>query len=123
MTTTDNITNQIKPLLLRTITFTNNGRVLKSGKLKSFNIKQHYIRFALEQNNNTKYYELPYPFRTEISNDTMTFNYHISSFCPIELPTFFKIKFLNLQNTSRLFDSEVAIQFNLYDSKNKKAAN
>ena len=103
------ITDQIKPLLLQTLTISNNGKVLKSGKLKSFTVKQHFIRLSLEQNKTIKFFELPYPFKTITDQDTVTFNYHISSFCPVEFPTYFKIKFLNLKNTSKLFDSEVVI--------------
>ena len=77
----DSIEKQINNFLLKHITFKLNNKVVKKGKLKIFTIKQFFIKFNLEINNEIKVYEIPYPYKIHTSDNALDFEYTLSSFC------------------------------------------
>ena len=54
--------NQLKSLMLKNVEFKIDGKTIKRGKIKVFNTKQFFIKFKLEYGDDTKEYELPYPY-------------------------------------------------------------
>lgn len=105
----ENIVDYFKPFLLSDIIIKTDKKNLKKGKLKIFQIKQHYIRLFLEIDDKTKMYEIPYPYKIH-HNDAggLTLNYHLSSiFQNVELQT--RVKFLDKSNKSKIYDNNVYV--------------
>ena len=88
-----------------------NNKVLKTGKLTLFNIKQYFIRFYIETDKKTtKVLELPYPFlMNKDSEGWCTLNYKISSLCNNHTPTVNILKTVNKSTTSKIYDNIINI--------------
>lgn len=88
-----------------------NNKVLKTGKLTLFNIKQYFIRFYIETDKKTtKVLELPYPFlMNKDSEGWCTLNYKISSLCNNHTPTVNILKTVNKSTTSKIYDNVINI--------------
>ncbi len=88
-----------------------NNKVLKTGKLTLFNIKQYFIRFYIETDKKTtKVLELPYPFlMNKDSEGWCTLNYKISSLCNNHAPTVNILKTVNKSTTSKIYDNVINI--------------
>ena len=88
-----------------------NNKVLKTGKLTLFNIKQYFIRFYIETDKKTtKVLELPYPFLiNKDSEGWCTLNYKISSLCNNHTPTVNILKTVNKSTTSKIYDNIINI--------------
>jgi len=59
------------------------NKVLRQGKLLLFCIKDFYLNFTLLTNDNTKVFELPYPFDTYIeslTSNTLILDYKYNTF-------------------------------------------
>jgi len=107
-TNLERIIEYIKPYLLTDIVIRTNKKVLKKGKLKIFQVKQHYIRLLFEHDNIYKPYELPYPFDVTVDNKVTMFNYHISSFAPTA-DILLQTKLLDTSLKSKIYDNTVFI--------------
>ena len=103
----ENITDHLKPFLLRDIIIRTDKKILKRGRLKIFQIKQYYINLSLEYKGSIKNYEIPYPFKMHHDNEKGVLNYHLSSFIPKTQMTM--VKFLDSSSKSKLYDSLVYI--------------
>lgn len=88
-----------------------NNKVLKTGKLTLFNVKQYFIRFYIETDKKTtKVLELPYPFLMgKDDNGLCTLNYKISSLCNNHAPTVNLLKTVSKSTTSKIYDNIVNI--------------
>ena len=88
-----------------------NNKVLKTGKLTLFNIKQYFIRFYIETDKKTtKVLELPYPFLMDKDSEgRCTLNYKISSLCNNHTPTVNILKTVNKSTTSKIYDNIINI--------------
>jgi hypothetical protein len=104
----ENVANYIKPFLLSNIVIKTDKKILKRGKFKIFQIKQHYIRFMIEIDGNLKMYEMPYPFKVEKSEDILVFNYQLSSFLK-DKDLILQSKFLDLSQKSKIYNNLVYI--------------
>lgn len=93
------------------VIFKCNNKVLKSGKLTIFNIKQYFIRFNIETDKKTtKILELPYPFLMNIQDDGIcTFNYKLTSLCNNHITTVNALKNTSKVNASKIYDNIVSI--------------
>jgi hypothetical protein len=104
------ITEQLQPFLLRNISVKCNNKILKSGKLKLFNIKQFFIKLHLENaKKEIKVFEIPYPFKVNAADNNLTFNYHLSSLYGAGDFTHMKIKMLKSDTTSKMYNNIVNI--------------
>ena len=81
----ENVTDALKPFLLRDIIIRTDKKVLKRGYLKIFQIKQYYINLSLEYKGSIKNYEIPYPFKIHSERDgtEAVLNYHLTLLCQI----------------------------------------
>jgi len=61
-TSLENFSEYIKPYLLETIAIKTDKKIIRKGKLKIFQVKQHYARLTLEDGERTRIYEVPYPY-------------------------------------------------------------
>jgi hypothetical protein len=87
-----------------------NNKVLKTGKLTLFNVKQYFIRFYIETDKKTnKVLELPYPFLMESDNGICTLNYKLTSLCNNHFNTVATLKGVNKSSSNKIYDNVVSI--------------
>lgn len=88
-----------------------NNKVLKTGKLKLFVIKQYFIRLHLENDKNViKVLELPYPFNINYKEDRgCTLNYRLTSLCNNQYDTMIMLRGIKPITPNKMYDSEVEI--------------
>ena len=102
----DAIESQLNSFLLKTVSFKVNDKVIKKGKLKLFTIKQFFIKFNLEINNEIKLFEIPYPFKIHKQPNNIAFEYTLSSFCNSNTsPLYYKLKTTNKQSSNKMYDN------------------
>lgn len=87
------------------------NKVLKTGKLKLFNIKQYFIRLHIENDKNiVKVLELPYPFLMKYNEGVgCTLNYRLTSLCNNQRDTINTLRSVNTNSPHKIFDNEVSI--------------
>lgn len=99
----------LQPYLLKRVAFKCDNKVIKTGKIKLFSIKQYFIRFHLENDKREiKQFELPYPYIMSSSRDICTFNYHVTSFA-FNGAIQDQLKDLENDNMMRMYDRVVEI--------------
>ena len=99
-----------KNLLLRNVTIRCNNKILRTGKIKNFAIKQFIIKLFIENNKgHVRILELPYPFDINQAGHLITLNYKIGTFCQNNSELHYKIKLLSKRNISKFYDNEVEI--------------
>lgn len=88
-----------------------NNRVIKTGKLKLFVIKQYFIRLHLENDKNViKVLELPYPFNINYNKEKgCTLNYRLTSLCNNQPDTMTILKNIKPVLPNKMYDNEVEI--------------
>lgn len=80
---------KIFPFFQKNISITLDNKVLRTGRLLLFSIKDFYLHFTLLTNDVQKNFELPYPFDTYMENLTsnvLILDYRLSRFTK-NLPT------------------------------------
>ena len=104
-------TKILQTFLQSKVTIKCNNKVLKSGRLKLFNIKQYFIRFYIETDKKVdKVLELPYPFLMETDKSGMcTLNYKLTSLCNNHTYTVNALKCINKNNANKIYDNVVSI--------------
>jgi hypothetical protein len=102
----DSIENKINNFLLKPLTFKLNDKVIKKGKLKIFTIKQFFIKFNLEINNEIKVFEIPYPYKIHETNKSLVFEYTLSSFCNSNnSELYYKLKTTDKKTSNKMYDN------------------
>lgn len=100
----------LQKFLQSKITIKCDNKVLKTGKLKLFTVKQYFIRFYLEnEKKENKVLELPYPFLVHNENNMLTFNYKLTSLSFNNNKMTARLKYLKNSTTSKVFDNFVEI--------------
>jgi len=98
-----------KNLLLHDVIIKYNNKILKTGKIKNFDIKQFYIKLYIENiKGKIKILELPYPFDITQTKQKTILNYRIATFCGGNNEMFFRIKLLQ-KSVSKLYDNLLEI--------------
>lgn len=107
----ENIEKDLQNLLLRDIIIYNNpNKPLKKGKLKLFKVKEfYYVLTLLNEKNELKEYELPFPFKTEFKNNHLKFDYTLENFARNNTFVFYKSKVLNFKKKSKLYNTVVVL--------------
>jgi len=71
----------ISHYFLKDIAISHNSKVLREGQLLLFFIKDFYLHFTLKTGNQTKQFEMPYPFEVKKpSEDLLLLDFTLSSF-------------------------------------------
>lgn len=105
---TDKLTETLKQYLLQNLAIQTDQKIIRKGKLRMFTIKQFHVKLSIDiGKNEIRQLELPYPFEINEKENGCTFNYHLSSFIPIEHPISSKIKFLNHKSASKFYNNVV----------------
>lgn len=97
--------NQLKTLILNNLEFQLDGKTIKKGKLKIFNTKQFFIKFKLENNGESKDYELPYPYRVQKLSNGYMFDYTLSAFIPRTEEIYWKMLCVDKSEASKLYNN------------------
>lgn len=108
----DRVENELKPFILKNVTFKIDNKILKSGKIQVFNTKQFFIKFKILNNGSEKEYELPYPYRIEKKKDGLLFDYCLSAFCPFKDEMYYKLLLCDKSNASKLHNRYLTITAN-----------
>jgi hypothetical protein len=104
----ENFQEYIKPYLLQTIAIKTDKKIIRRGRLKIFQMAQHYAKLTLEDEKRTRIYEIPYPYDISKEGNVTKLDYHSNVFMNIydlEL----QCKFLDSSKKSKLFDEYVYI--------------
>lgn len=102
----DSIEKKINNFLLKPLTFKLNDKIIKKGKLKIFTIKQFFIKFNLEINNEIKVFEIPYPYKIHEKNNSLVFEYTLSSFCNSNnSELYYKLKTTDKKTSNKMYDN------------------
>ena len=104
----EDVIEHIKPHLLSDTVIKTDKKILKKGKLKIFQVKQHYLRLMIEIAGNLKMYELPYPFDVKTKNGITTFNYKLTTFLKDD-DLQLQAKLMDTSNKSKIYDNLVYI--------------
>lgn len=100
----------LQKFLLQKVIFKCDNKILKTGKIKLFNIKQYFIRFNIENDKGEiKQLELPYPFLIHDNETTCTLNYHLTSFTHSNKDVVTKISKINTDDSMRMYNRLVQI--------------
>mgnify|MGYP003346021260 CR=1 FL=1 len=112
----EHVEKDFASLLLKDIQFIHRDKVIKKGKLLLFSIKDFYLTFQLQTNDNKLvYFELPYPFKYTYQNQKMTLSYLQEYFSKGDEDIERYILFCFIKNPSKLYNSEVHIVKNGVD--------
>ena len=101
--------HHLKNLILETVEFKLDGRVIKRGQIKVFNTKQFFIKFKLDIGGDFKDYELPYPFRADRVEDGYIFDYCLSAFIPKTEEMYWKMTCMDKSTASKLHNNYLYI--------------
>jgi len=109
------IERKIFNLLQRNVKFIINNKVIRSGKLIIFNIKDFYTTFTISGGvgRDNKVYELPYPFAVNILENGIEFDYTLDTLSKGNKMLFYKLKVLNRIKKNKIFNNKVIIQYDI----------
>lgn len=101
------------PFFQKNVTISLENKIIRTGKLLLFSIKDFYLHFTLLSNNTQKSFELPYPFDTYMENltsDVLVLDYKINTFTKNlpEIKDFTKMLY-NKGKHMKFFDNIVKI--------------
>lgn len=86
------------------------NKVLKTGKIKLFNVKQYFIKFYIETDKHeVKVLELPYPYRIDNNAKVCSLNYHLTALCNNYKPIVSMLHNQQPDNALRMYNNIVNI--------------
>ena len=101
----------ISNYFLKSIIIAQNNKILREGQLLLFFVKDFYLHFTLKINNQTKQFEMPYPFDTKkTKNDLLLLDYTLSSFRAEYDDIEKRVKSISSSKKSRYYNSIVRLQ-------------
>lgn len=111
MTSLEEIEQHIKPFLLSDITFSLEGKKIKSGKLILFSARDFFCIFTfLDHTKNKKVvYEIPYPFGLERGENKLIFNYTLETFCEKSIDFRNKVQSFQFKKVSKFFNKKLIV--------------
>ena len=104
----ENFSDHLKPFLLQDVAICTDKKIIRKGKLRIFQMKQHYAKLTLEDEVRTRLYEIPYPYEITTDGRKLTLCYQLNKFLnfgDLDL----QVKFLDSTKRSKLYDTNVFI--------------
>lgn len=105
---TELFSDYLKPYLLQSVAICTDKKIIRKGKLRIFQMKQHYAKLTLEDEIRTRLYEIPYPYEMNTDGRKLTLCYKLDKFLnfgDLDL----QVKLLDSSKRSKLYDSNVFI--------------
>jgi hypothetical protein len=99
----------INNFLQQKISFSINGKSVKTGRLILFCIKDFYLVFTIMVNQSKKIFEVPYPYNFSTDNKKIIFDYTLDSLCNRENKVMEYAKFLVPKKTNKYFNTYAEI--------------
>jgi hypothetical protein len=99
------IEDHLKNLIFREVKFVINSKTIRHGKIQMFNTKQNFVRFKIEEDGETKEWEISYPYDIKKIENGYLFDYALSAFCPRTEEVYWKMKAINKKDVSKFFDN------------------
>ena len=111
MTSVEDIEELIKNFLLTDITFSLEGKKIKSGKLILFSIRDFFCVFTFQDlvKNKRVIYEIPYPFSITYKGNELIFDYTLTTFSEKSIDITNKIKNIQYTKVSKLFNKKLIV--------------
>ena len=104
----ERFSDYLKPYLLQTVAICTDRKIIRRGKLRIFQMKQHYARLTLEDEVRTRLYEIPYPFSIDVEGNKTTLCYKIEEFLNFD-ELDLQVKLLDSTKKSKLYNENVYI--------------
>jgi hypothetical protein len=101
----DRIEKYLKNMIFREISFVLNDKTIKHGKIHMFNVKQNFIKFKIEMDDEVKEWEISYPYNVKSTNDGYIFDYSLSAFCPRTEESYWKMVTMKKNDSSKFFNN------------------
>ncbi len=101
---TENFSNHLKPFLLQRVAICTDKKIIRKGKLRIFQIKQHYAKLTLEDEVRTRLYEIPYPYEMSSDGRKLTLSYKYDKFLNVGDLNLL-VKYLIASKSTKLGDS------------------
>jgi hypothetical protein len=92
-------------LILQTVSFVLDDKVIKEGRIKIFNTKQNFIKFRLETDGEDKEWELTYPYDIRETGNGYIFDYSLSAFCPRTEDAYWKMFLMDRSDSSKMYNN------------------
>lgn len=86
-----------------------NSMIIKEGKLILFNIKDYHINLYFKSGNDTKVFEIPYPFQVDSFDNHIEFRYDYEGLSRNDIELFYMLKSLDKHGSSRYFNNKMLI--------------
>jgi len=99
----------INSLLQQRVNFTINNKIIKSGKLILFCIKDFYLVFTIGVNHSKKMFEIPYPYFFDQYTNKIILNYATSIFHHGSEEIKFNAKQLMPKKPGKFFNTQLEI--------------
>jgi len=112
MTSVDEIEQLFKPLLLTTVKFTIDNKVIKQGKLQLFCVKDFFCVFTLintEKSSKSLLFELPYPFKIKQIEAGLELDYTIDTFCLSNTKIKEQANKIKYNKPSKIFNKKIIV--------------
>lgn len=77
----EKIETAVNRLLQQRIAFVLNGKILKTGRLILFCVKDFYLVFTIQNQNVKKHFEIPYPYAYSEFLNKVIFDYSLNRLC------------------------------------------
>ena len=104
----ERFSDYLKPYLLQDVAICTDRKIIRKGKLRIFQLKQHYAKLTLEDEVRTRIYEVPYPFEITTRGTKTILSYKLDklfSFGDLDL----QVKFLDSSKKSKIYDENLYI--------------
>lgn len=105
----EKLEKSVNNFLQQTVTFSVNGRPLKTGKLILFCIKDFYLVFTLQVQNSKKHFEIPYPFKYVQEDNKIILDYTLKQLCQNNINIETNAKLLSTRKPSKYFNTHAEI--------------
>ena len=104
----ERFSDYLKPYLLQTVAICTDKKIIRKGKLRIFQMRQHYARLTLEDDVRTRIYEIPYPFKIDTDGNKTTLCYKVAQFLNFD-DLDLQVKLLDSTKKSKLYNENVYI--------------
>jgi hypothetical protein len=104
------IDNILKQLIYKKLEFVVDGKVIRQGFVEIFNTKQNFIKFKIKVGEESKEWELTYPYKIDKNNDCLIFDYCLSAFVPRTEDAYWKMFMMNKSEASKLYNNYLYVR-------------